>query len=170
MDADAVAGDGSAGGRDAPGGETLAEDVRRLLEGAVIRSVGRAASMGVVELTGPHGEDLRVHIQCAFRFLRDRQILLGSRDMTYARDDAGPDAFDTFSTVYDARGALLTRVLAGARPQVEHVRVGDGGTLVLEASRGFRIEAFPDCSSPEEEAWQAFERGGPHYGYPSDVI
>lgn len=126
--------------------------------------------MGVLEFTGPQGEDLRLHVQCAFRVLHEGQVLLGSRDMTYAREGAGADAFDTFSTVYDTRAALLNRVLAGAGSQVETVHVGEGGTLTLEATRGLRVEALPGCSSPGEEAWRAFARSGARYGYPPEVI
>ncbi|MFF8293256.1 hypothetical protein ACF068_29110 [Streptomyces sp. NPDC016309] len=143
--------------------------VRRLLTGAVIRSVGRAADMGVLELTGGQGEDLALHIQCAFRVLHDGQVLLGSRDMTYARGRAEPEAFDTFATVYDDRAALLSRVLGGACPQVETVLQGPAGALTLEASRGFRVEVLPDRSGAEE-SWRAFTRGGQHYGYPPGLV
>ncbi|GAA2439842.1 hypothetical protein GCM10010273_16940 [Streptomyces lavendulocolor] len=140
--------------------------VRRLLTGAVLRSVGRAADMGVLELAGGQGEDLALHIQCAFRVLHDGQVLLGSRDMTYARGGTEPDAFDT---LYDDRAALLSRVLGGARPQVETVLQGPAGALTLEASRGFRVDVLPDRSGTEE-SWRAFTRGGQHYGYPPGLV
>ncbi|MFF3849384.1 hypothetical protein [Streptomyces sp. NPDC002328] len=150
--------------------DTEAEGVRRLLTGAVIRSVGRAADMGVLELTGEHGEELAVHIQCAFRVLHDGQVILGARDMAYVRNGvAGEGAFDAFATLYDDRAALLDRVLAGARPQVETVRRGPAGALSLEATRGFLVEILPDRSGVEE-SWRAFTRGGRHYGYPPGVV
>lgn len=143
--------------------------VRRLLTGAVIRSVGRAADMGVLELNGVQGEDLALHIQCAFRVVHDGQVLLGSRDMTYVRGSAGPDAFDNFATLYDDRAALLSRVLGGACPQVETVLQGPAGALTLEATGGFRVDILPDRSVPEE-SWRAFTRGGQHYGYPPGLV
>ncbi|MFF9813603.1 hypothetical protein [Streptomyces sp. NPDC014006] len=149
--------------------DTEQENVRRLLTGAEIRSVGRAAGMGVLELTGAHGEDLGLHLQCAFRIVRDGQVVLGSRDMSYVRDGAGDDAFDTFGTLYDDRAAILNRVLAGARPTVRDVHQGAAGALTLEAAHGFSVQAFPDRSGGEE-AWRALVRGGPHYGYPPGVV
>ncbi|MEV0975479.1 hypothetical protein [Streptomyces sp. NPDC049915] len=141
-------------------------NVRRLLTGAEIRSVGRAADMGVLELTGPHGELLGLHVQCPFRIVHGDQVLLGSRDMGYVRDGAEDDAF---ATLYDDRAALLNRVLDGARPTVETVHEGAAGALTLEATSGLRVEVFPDRSGGEE-SWRALARGGPHYGYPPGVV
>ncbi|MEU0661520.1 hypothetical protein [Streptomyces lavendulocolor] len=143
--------------------------VRRLLTGAVLRSVGRAVDMGVVELTGEQGEDLALHIQCAFRVLREDKVLLGSRDMTYVRNGAEADAFDNFTTAYDDRAALLSRVLGGARPKIENVLQSPTGALTLEATGGFRVEVFPDRSA-REESWRAFRRDGEHYGFPPGLV
>ncbi|MCH0538438.1 hypothetical protein I3F58_02445 [Streptomyces sp. MUM 203J] len=161
---------GQAEGRRTVDADTLVEDVRLLLREAEIRAVGRAAGMGVVEFTGPQGEDLRVHIQCAFRIFHDGRAVLGSRDMAYAPDSVGPEAFDTFSIVYDTCAALLTCVMAGARPRVQEVHVGNDGTLTVEATRGLRVGAFPGASPAEAESWRAFQRHGPHYGHPPEVI
>ncbi|MGI5484699.1 hypothetical protein [Streptomyces lavendofoliae] len=151
------------------GADTKSRGVRRLLTGAVLHSVGRAADMGVLELTGEQGEDIALHVQCAFRVLHDGQILVGSRDMTYVRGGADPDAFDNFATAYDDRAALLNRVLGGARPQIETVLQGPAGALALKATRGFSVEVFPDRSATEE-SWRAFTRGGQHYGYPPGLV
>ncbi|QGV77314.1 hypothetical protein [Streptomyces ficellus] len=143
--------------------------VRRLLTGAVLRSVGRAVDMGAVELTGEQGEDLALHIQCAFRVLHEDQVLLGSRDMTYVRGDAEADAFDNFATACDGRAALLSRVLGGARPKIESVLQNPAGALTLKATRGFSVEVFPDRSATEE-SWRAFRRGGEHFGFPPSLV
>ncbi|MEU0671899.1 hypothetical protein ABZ330_03240 [Streptomyces sp. NPDC006172] len=145
------------------------ENVRKLLTGAEIYSVGRAAGMGVLELTGAHGEDIGVHLQCAFRIVRDDQVVLGSRDMSYVRSGARKDAFDAFDTLYDDRAAILNRVLAKARPAVGAVHQGVAGTLTIEAAHGFGVQAFPDRSGGEE-SWRALVRGGPHYGYPAGLV
>ncbi|MFE7773925.1 hypothetical protein ACFU5O_08495 [Streptomyces sp. NPDC057445] len=140
-----------------------------MLDQAVLRTVGRAADMGVVELTGARGEELGLHIQCPFRFVHDDRVLLGSRDMRYPQKGAGPDAFDTFSTMYDARAELLNDVFRKAEPRVESVHLGKAGDLALSWGPGVRLEVFPDCSG-QEEAWRVLVRGGAHYGYPPGIV
>ncbi|MFE0038737.1 hypothetical protein [Streptomyces sp. NPDC059015] len=76
------------------GADEEAEGVQRILQQAVVRSVGRAVGMGVVEFTGPGGEELGLHLQCPFRFVHDDRVLLGSQDMKYPQKGAGPNAFD----------------------------------------------------------------------------
>lgn len=151
------------------GADEEAESVRHILHQAVVRSVGRAVSMGVVEFTGPGGEEVGLHIQCPFRFVHDDRVLLGSRDMQYPQKDAGRDAFDTFRTVYDERAGLLNDLFAKAGPRVESVRLGKAGDLTLSCGPAVRLEVFPDCSG-REEAWRVLVRGGAHHGYPPGII
>jgi hypothetical protein len=125
--------------------------------------------MAVVELTGEQGDDLALHIQCAFRVLHEGKILLGSRDMTYVRGGAEADAINSFATAFDDRAALLSRVLGGACPKIESVLQGPAGTLALKATGGFTVEVFPDRSATEE-SWRAFVRGGQHYGFPPGLV
>ncbi|MFD4720335.1 hypothetical protein ACFWOY_09135 [Streptomyces sp. NPDC058423] len=146
-----------------------AEGVRRLLHQAVVRSVGRAVGMGVVEFTGPGGEELGLHIQCPFRFVHDDRVLLGSQDMKYPQKGAGPSAFDDFRTVYDERAQLLNGLLTKAGPRVESVDLGKAGDLTLSWGPGIRLEVFPDCSG-REEAWRVLVRGGAHHGYPPGIV
>ncbi|WP_215456229.1 hypothetical protein [Streptomyces sp. ATCC 21386] len=143
--------------------------VRGLLQGATVRSVGRAADLCTVEFTGLQGEELRAHIQCPFRILQEGKVILGSRDMRYPQRGAGPDAFDHFETIYDARAAKLNGIIDQLRPTVTDVAFGAGGHLAVTWRPAFRIEAFPDCSGAVE-AWRVFTRGGPHYGYPEGSL
>ncbi|MFF4549058.1 hypothetical protein ACFY1J_33300 [Streptomyces sp. NPDC001406] len=145
------------------------DEVGRLLEGAVVGSVGRAVDRGVVEFAGPEGQVLMVHLQCPFRILQGGKLILGLQDMTYPQKGAGPDAFDRFATVYDARAETLNRGLAALRPPVTAVTVGPAGALAVTWEPGFRLEAFPDCSG-RVEAWRAFARGGEHYGFPPGPV
>lgn len=148
--------------------EEEAERIRRTLNQAVIRGVGRAVNMGVVEFTGSKGEELGLHIQCPFRVVHDDRVLLGSSDMKYPQKDAGPDAFDAFRTMYDHRAGLLNDLLAKAEPRVDDVRLGRAGDLTLSWGPGIRLEVFPNCSG-QDEAWRVLVRGGAHYGYPPGV-
>ncbi|UXY29354.1 hypothetical protein [Streptomyces sp. HUAS TT20] len=144
-------------------------EVGRLLKGAVVGSVGRAADMGVVEFAGPEGQALAVHLQCPFRILQDENLVLGARDMTYPQKGEGPDAFERFATVYDVRAETLNQMLAALRPSVTAVTVGPAGVLAVAWEPGFRLEAFPDCSG-RVEAWRVLERGGEHYGFPPGLV
>ncbi|MFE5244691.1 MULTISPECIES: hypothetical protein [unclassified Streptomyces] len=149
--------------------ETSPGAVTGLLEGAVVRSVGRAADMGVVELESPSGETVMIHAQCPFRVVHEGRTLLGSADMRFARKGAGDSAFDDFRTVYDARAETLNKVLGQLRPRVDDVAVGEAGELALSWAPAFRLALFPDCSGAME-AWRVFVRGGAHHGFPPDSV
>lgn len=140
-----------------------------MLEGATIDSVGRAVDMGVIELTGARGESVRIHVQCPFRILGGGTVFLGSHDMRYPQRDAGPDAFDEFTTMYDKHAAALNTVLGQLRSRVSAVTFGRAGHLAVDGEQGLRLEAFPDCSGPVE-AWRVLVRHGEHFGFPPDLI
>ncbi|ANB10668.1 hypothetical protein SAM40697_6715 [Streptomyces ambofaciens] len=149
--------------------ETPVDEIAGILTGAAVRSVGRAADMGVVEFDGPQGEEVMAHLQCPFRIVQDGTIVLGSADMRYAQMDAGERAFDEFRTVFDARAAKLTALLGQARPRVVGVTVGTAGELTVTWEPAFRLEAFPDCSG-KTEAWRVLLRGGAHHGFPVESV
>ncbi|MFI2375401.1 hypothetical protein ACH5AO_10070 [Streptomyces sp. NPDC018964] len=145
--------------------ETLVEEITRILTGTVAHSVGRAVDMGIVEFHGPDGEEIMVHMQCPFRIVRHGRILLGSADMRYAQKGAGPQAFDEFRMIYDARTTTFNRVLGELRPRVDSVTVGQSGELTVSWEQAFRLEVFPDCSG-RIEAWRVLVRGGDHHVFP----
>jgi hypothetical protein len=152
--------------------ETRADEIAGILTGAAVRSVGRAADMGVLEFDGPDGssgEEVMAHLQCPFRIVQDGTIVLGSADMRYAQKGAGEQAFDEFRTVFDARAAKLTALLGQARPRVVGVSVGTAGELAVTWEPAFRLEAFPDCSG-QMEAWRVLLRGGAHHGFPAGTV
>lgn len=145
--------------------EVHVDEITRILTGTVAHSVGRAVDMGIVEFHGPDGEEVMVHMQCPFRIVHDAKIILGSADMRYAQKGAGPQAFDEFRMVYDARTATFNRVLGELRPSVGGVTVGEAGELTVSWEPAFRLEAFPDCSG-RIEAWRVLVRGGAHHVFP----
>ncbi|MFD3497658.1 hypothetical protein [Streptomyces sp. NPDC058678] len=149
--------------------EAWTHGTARILTGAVVRSVGRAVDMGVVEFDGPHGETVMAHVQCPFRIVHDGKIVLGSADMRYPQKGAGARAFDEFRTVFDARATTLNGILGQLRPSVEGVTVDDAGELIVSWAPAFRLVAFPDCSGAME-AWRVFVRGGAHHGFPPNTV
>ncbi|WP_405590501.1 hypothetical protein [Streptomyces sp. NBC_01092] len=149
--------------------ETRAGEIAGILTGAVVRSVGRAADMGVVEFDGPRGETVMAHMQCPFRIVQDGTILLGSADMRYPQKGAGAQAFDEFRMIYDARAAKLNAILGELKPAVVDVSVGEAGELTVSWEPAFRLVAFPDCSG-QIEAWRVLVRGGAHHGFPPDTV
>jgi hypothetical protein len=145
--------------------EIHVDEITRILTGTIVRSVGRAVDMGVVEFDGLQGETVMVHMQCPFRIVRHGRILLGSADMRYAQKDAGPQAFDEFRMIYDAQTTTFNRVLGELRPSVDSVTVGRSGELTVSWEQAFRLEVFPDCSG-RIEAWRVLVRGGAHHVFP----
>lgn len=143
--------------------------ISRILAGALVLSVGRAADMGVMEFAAPDGGLVMAHIQCPFRIIQGRDLLLGSRDMRFSQGDVSKDAVDRFETVYDVRAAKLNSILGRLRPTVSTVEGGAGGSLGVGWSPEFHLEVFPDCSG-SDEAWRVFIRGGPHYGFPPNSV
>ncbi|MGW1816939.1 hypothetical protein ACWCQM_25635 [Streptomyces sp. NPDC002125] len=149
--------------------ETPAGPLTALLEGAAVRSVGRAADMGVIEFAGSAGEKVMLHVQCPFRITHEGKTLLGSADMRYAQKGAGATAFDEFRTVYDARAATLDGVLGQLRPTVDTVTVGEAGEFTVTWAPAFRLSVLPDCSGAVE-AWRVLVPGGAHHGFPPDSV
>lgn len=143
-------------------------NVTRLLVGAAVGGIGRAASMGVIEFVGVRGEQVAVHAQCPFRLLQAQHLVLGSRDMDFPQKGAGPDAFDHFTTIYDSRAASLNAIFADRPAVVTGVTVGDAGSLAVAWQPDYRLELFADCSG-SVESWRVFVRGGDHFGYPDEV-
>jgi hypothetical protein len=141
-----------------------------LLMGSSFRAITRAANMGMIEFLNPQGSIVAVHIQCPYRILQGRKVILGSGDMNFAEAGAGAEAFDQFGTVFDSRVAVLNDILKKASPKVLQIVFADSGWVALECSGTFVLEIFPDCSG-KVEAWRVFERGrAEHYGYPHKVI
>ncbi|GAA3586851.1 hypothetical protein [Kribbella ginsengisoli] len=148
--------------------DELARVIHDLMEGAVLRSVGRAAGTGIVKLFGTEGE-LIIHIQCPFRMVRDGRILVGSADMNFSLESAGDDAFDNFDTLYDARVCDINEIVQKFNLEVSGVSLDGAGGLVLTWAEELFLEIFPN-SSRETEAWRVFYLDGAHYGYPPHLI
>ncbi len=125
--------------------------------------------MGGIHFTSARGEEVSLHIQCPFRFVGGEHVLLGSADMKYPQRDAGPDAYDSYRTVYDAQAGVFNDevIPALSTAEVSAVDVAADGFLTLTWPDDLRLQVFPACSGPVE-AWRVFDRFD-YYGYPFTV-
>ncbi|MEV6284021.1 hypothetical protein [Kribbella sp. NPDC051770] len=144
-----------------------------MLIGANVGSVGRALTMGIVELTGSRGQRLAIHAQCPFRLLHDEKILLGSADMKFPQRGTGTAAFDEFRTIFDSAAVIVNDILGRLDGLVSEVQISSGGALIVRWSAGMTLEVFPDSSGPVE-AWRVLDRDATvsiqrDYGFPWDL-
>lgn len=132
------------------------------------RFVGLGRTLNMVEVGFRRGEEeIRLHVQCPFRVVREGRILLGSTDYLYPRD-RGTDAdvaFDRYETHFDRIAPRLEEMLGDGILVVEaHLR--DDGAFHFDTTESLRIEVFPAVSGPIE-CWRLFVRGADeHYIYP----
>jgi hypothetical protein len=114
---------------------SIAEAVRAL-EGMRLTEVRRVANMAIVVVRADGGAGWTIHAQCPFRVMHGDVILLGSRDLNWARD-RGTDrdeAFETGATKYDSQAEFLTSQFAAGDFRVTGTAFGPGGLLVVEAA------------------------------------
>ncbi|WP_238162025.1 hypothetical protein, partial [Kribbella antibiotica] len=105
-------------------------EVAGMLVGTVGASVTRTLDMGEVGFLCADGDEVRWHLQCPFRVVHDRAVILGSADMLYPETGDRAQAFAEQATVFDARAKLVTEILEGMSPKVVGVEVGTAGWLV----------------------------------------
>jgi hypothetical protein len=136
------------------------------LEGSRFVGVGRTLNMVEAGFLR-NDEEMRLHVQCPFRIVRDGRILLGSTDYLYARNrGTDPDvAFDRYDTHFDRIAQRMKEMLGDGLFVIEaHLR--DDGAFHLATTEKLRIEVFPAVSGPIE-CWRLFVKGaGKHYIYP----
>jgi hypothetical protein len=102
-----------------------------------------------------------LHLQCVWRIRGPQGIVVGSGDLYYPKGDSVeiPEDFDWEKR--NRRDERLTALLAtdAKKPLlVERVSADEAGGFVLDMSRGFRLEAFPADSLPDEY-WRLFKPG-----------
>lgn len=111
----------------------------------------------------------KLHTQCPARLRRDSDVLVGSYDTHWPADeDADWDtAFDTFTTVYDARAREIQNYLDNHDCRVTSARLLPLGMVVVELDDRSVIEVMP-ASSTDAEAWRIISPEGEHRVYPED--
>jgi hypothetical protein len=145
-------------------------DALRVLEGSRVTDLGRTVNMAEVGFE-KDSVVYRLHVQCAFRIVRGAQILVGTSDMWYPEDrEADLDAaYDMNATMYDRNARRLTARFGASEYRVVSTRLGEGGSVVIEATDSFRFEFMPTSSGPIE-AWRLFALGsGVHHVYPASA-
>ena len=113
--------------------------------------------------------EFSLHIQCPWRFVRESEILLASRDMYEPADPGAPDSW--YDEHADGRVDEATLLVSGL-PAFHKKMAGCGvsaafvsplGDLKIEFSNGVRFETFAPCSR-KGEFWRVIDfRTGVHF-------
>lgn len=89
------------------------------LNGTILRSVGRATNVGILEFQSQSASQIRLHLQCPFRIVQEGQVLLGSVDMEYARGgERNVEGLDGYGTIFDSRSAAINSILHELNPAI----------------------------------------------------
>jgi hypothetical protein len=99
-----------------------------------------------------------MHIQCAWRIVKDGRVLVASRDLYYPagdlKDDSIPEGFD-WDRDQNRRDTLLNSMFTGPGFTVRDVHLGLAGMCNIEFDEGLALEIFPDDSLTHEH-WRLF--------------
>jgi len=98
-----------------------------------------------------------LHVQCAWRFVRDDQIVVGSSDLYYPAQ-SGDQTQDEIPANFDwdrhpnRRDRLLEALFKPGSVElvVQRIELGAAGSLHIGLSEGLSLEVFPDNSLPDE--------------------
>ncbi len=108
-----------------------------------------------------------LHVQCAWRIVREGRVVVGSDDLLEPRSDL-PDKehFDANEIGVTRREELLEEFFKerGARPRVvEKCEFGEAGWLRLTLDQDCALELFPDGSAQADtEYWRLLDVVGEH--------
>jgi hypothetical protein len=147
--------------------ESLADRITSELQVLIGQPIGdcwRAANMQVFEF-GPRrqrqnrkGEvvevsDIRLHIQCRWRFIDAQSILFGRDDLNYPADETTPPEhfdWDKADSVLDVAQRKWFDKHRPLRPMVQEVQGDAYGGFRIALAGGFALECFP-CDSRRGE-------------------
>lgn len=147
--------------------ESLADRITSELQVLIGQPIGdcwRAANMQVFEF-GPRrqrqnrkGEvvevsDIRLHIQCRWRFMDTQSILFGRDDLNYPADETTPPEqfdWDKADSVLDVAQREWFDKHRPLRPMVQEVQGDAYGGFRIALAGGFALECFP-CDSRRGE-------------------
>ena len=110
--------------------------------------VGRPSDVG----------EYALHIQCAWRIVRDGAVVVGSSDLYYPADYSTEDVVPpTFNWDHDPnrRDRLLTSLFEGHGFELRKVTLGTAGFCRMEFDGDLQLEIFP-TNSVGEEQWRLF--------------
>jgi hypothetical protein len=112
-----------------------------------------------------------LHVQCAWRFVKDEKVLVGNRDLYYPRGYRDPKDEIPKDFNWDVQGAnrcdeVLATLFAGGAKQfiVQRVNASTAGELTLLLEDGLALQIFPN-DSLDGEHWRFFRPGSdvPHW-------
>ena len=118
-----------------------------------------------------------LHLQGAWRILKDGKVLVGARDRMTPRGNPAvvPDGFtwnEPRSTLCDEKLELLFEERASHPLCVTQVTCGAWGAFCVELTDGYALEVFPDNSTGEQ--WRHIDRRAAdtsqHFVFPEDAI
>ena len=150
--------------------------------GMPLRHIKRASNMLMVDVGEPRAvQDPRgrtveegeyaIHVQCAWRIVDERRILVASGDFyvassSYSGDSATWDWDVPGHNLFDERVGTLFRA-TDRHPVVDEIHVDRYGGFQIEFTDGTVLETFPASSEDSEyaEAWRLFRLGddGAHF-------
>lgn len=114
--------------------------------------------------------DIKIHVQCPWRVVREGRILFGSRDLLWPADHRVPlDDFDydKHQTVLDVLKSQWFDEHRKAPLKVIGVSGDDYGGFRIELGGSVFLEVFPCKSGPREgsEHWRLLDNrsDGPHF-------
>jgi hypothetical protein len=99
-----------------------------------------------------------MHVQCAWRIVRDDNVIVGSRDLYYpagdTQNDSIPESFD-WDRDQNRRDNLLESLFSGRGFTVRSVHLAAAGMCRIEFDEDASLEIFPDDSLTHEH-WRLF--------------
>ena len=141
------------------------------LLGMPLWGASRAADMQVFQMGARHtvtsfrGKpcsvgDYALHLQCTWRIFGPSGIVTGSTDLYYPPGDPDQKPPDFDWQQGNRRDERLANLLAAESDgfSVEHVSADESGGFVLNLRGGYRLEAFPADSLPNEH-WRLLKQG-----------
>ena len=152
------------------------ESVMTPLVGMPLWDAGRAADLlwvafgqrqTIQDFRGEPREvgEFALHVQCAWRFVRDEKVLVGNRDLYYPRGyrypkDEIPKEFNWDVQRANRCDEVLATLFAGGAKQfvVLRVEAGHAGEVALLLEGGLALQVFPNDSLVGEH-WRLFRPG-----------
>ena len=131
--------------------------------------VERVSRRGAGVITGEY----RLHVQCAWRIISRRRIVVGYSDMADPPDGSSSAGFDPNSSPTNRRDVLLAEFIAkrSSDPRViVAVEGSPSGDARFTFDDGSSLEVLPDSTGPEDEYWRLILPDGAHIVMSADGL
>ena len=107
--------------------------------------------------------EFALHVQCAWRVIGSKGIMVASRDRYYPADDseASPDDFDWNQSGNRCDKLMEAFILKNADDDslvVKSIEIDSVGGVKFQLAKEFEIDIFPDNSFADEH-WRFFRKG-----------